>query len=230
MPTRRLFTLGIALSLLAACDGEPAQRKAFIAFLQTRIIDKPGIHVPKLTEDEAKSFGPYAGQYAIITDFHAALDQRIEQPLKDAVQHGAAPSIADLMSRRTELEGARKGMGDLVTAMNEEYARADARRNALQQPADLKPVFDAAFERDVTVPAQAFKEALPTGVDALTSVLDIASYVDQHHDKIKINGSLLQVNDPALQHELQAKLDLARTRGEAALEAQRRLQALARGT
>ena len=32
---------------IAACDSEPAQRKAFIEFLQTRIVGKPGVHVPK---------------------------------------------------------------------------------------------------------------------------------------------------------------------------------------
>ena len=39
-----LFALvGFALSL-AGCGEEAAQRKAFIQFLQTRIIDKPGLH------------------------------------------------------------------------------------------------------------------------------------------------------------------------------------------
>ena len=51
-----LRAAGIALLavVLVACDDEPAERKAFIAFLQTRIIDKPGLHVPHLTGDEAK--------------------------------------------------------------------------------------------------------------------------------------------------------------------------------
>src|SRR3954466_16238353 len=61
----------VTLALLtAACgDNEPEQRKAFITFLQTRIVDKPGVHVPKLTDDELGRFGPYAAHYNVIRDF-----------------------------------------------------------------------------------------------------------------------------------------------------------------
>ena len=51
---RPIFALALALPLLlAACgDKEPEQRAAFTQFLQTRIIDKPGVRVPQLTAEE----------------------------------------------------------------------------------------------------------------------------------------------------------------------------------
>jgi Protein of unknown function (DUF3053) len=36
----------LALSIAGCFDQEPAQRKAFIEFLQNRIINKPGLHIP----------------------------------------------------------------------------------------------------------------------------------------------------------------------------------------
>lgn len=51
----------IATIVLAGCganDGQ--QRAAFISFLQTRIVDKPGIHVPRLTDDERERLRCYA--------------------------------------------------------------------------------------------------------------------------------------------------------------------------
>ena len=39
---------------------EAEQRKAFTAFLQTRVLDKPGLRVPMPTEEEKASFGDYA--------------------------------------------------------------------------------------------------------------------------------------------------------------------------
>ena len=42
----------LLVALAAGCNDEASQRKAFIAYLQTRIIDKPGLHVPHPTEAE----------------------------------------------------------------------------------------------------------------------------------------------------------------------------------
>jgi hypothetical protein len=70
---------------LAACDSEPTHRKAFIEFLQTRIVDKPGVHVPKPNAEQSAAFGPYAKHYEVITEFHAGLDQVVTKPLQRAL-------------------------------------------------------------------------------------------------------------------------------------------------
>src|SRR5207237_6743168 len=60
----------IAFALLGCGDDEATHRKAFIEFLQSRIVAKPGIHVPKLTTEETTAFGDYAKHYAVIADFN----------------------------------------------------------------------------------------------------------------------------------------------------------------
>src|SRR5580658_7491601 len=103
MPLGRYSTRAVGVVLLAVfvagCDDEPAQRKAFIEFLQTRIIDKPGMHVPHLTPEEAKSFGDYAKQYAIITDFNDGLDRVVAKPMQEAIDRGAVHSLDEVVTR-----------------------------------------------------------------------------------------------------------------------------------
>src|SRR5215469_6459699 len=103
----------LVVFLLTGCDNEPAQRKAFIEFLRTRIIDKPGLHVPHLTPDEAKSFGDYAKQYAIITDFNDGLDRSVAKPMAEAINRGAVRSLDDVVTRHADFVAARDGIGQL---------------------------------------------------------------------------------------------------------------------
>ena len=52
-----LLALGFALT---ACGNKEAeQRTAFTTLMHTRILDKNGVNVPKLTDSEKASFGDY---------------------------------------------------------------------------------------------------------------------------------------------------------------------------
>src|SRR6201999_2151422 len=83
--------------LLAGCQDEPTERKAFIEFLQTRIIDKPGLHVPHLTPEQERGFGDYAKQYAIITDFNDGLDRSVAKPMAEAINRGSIRSLDEVV-------------------------------------------------------------------------------------------------------------------------------------
>jgi hypothetical protein len=220
----------VAAAALVACGGgEPAQRKAFIEFLQTRIIAKPGIHVPTLTSDEAAAFGDYAKQYAVITDFNAALDNTVSKPLQAAISAGAPHSVQEVVARRNDVAAVRDGMAKIRAALTQQLAIADAAHAALKQPEDLKPVFDAAYDRDVTQPAKAFADIFPALDDGLKAVLDLADFLKQHQDAIKLNGQLIQVADASLQPPLQALLEAMRAKNAAVVKAQQRLAGLVGG-
>ena len=83
---------GLALLGLSACSNEAGERKAFIEFLQTRIVDQPGLRVPKLTDEEQKSLGRYAGQYAVIGDFNDSMGKAFNE---------ASPAIQTMASLST---------------------------------------------------------------------------------------------------------------------------------
>jgi hypothetical protein len=214
---------------VAGCDDEPAQRKAFIEFLQTRIIDKPGLHVPHLTVDEATSFGDYAKQYAIITDFNDRLDKSVAQPLQEAMQRGAIHSLDEIVIRHADFVAARDGFATLREALDTELAAADAAHAALKQPADVKPVFDKAYERDVTIPAKAFADIFPDLSQALTAIVDLGDFIDEHKKQVTINGATLQTSDPALQPQLSALVNALSAKNSAITQAQQRLRSVLNG-
>jgi len=224
-----LVTIVLLTVFVAGCDNEPAQRKAFIQFLQTRIIDKPGLHVPHPTQEEAASFGDYAKQYAVITDFNDGLDKSIAQPMTEAINRGAIHSLDDVVTRHADFIAARDGIAKLHDAIDKQLAAADAAHAALKQPDDLKPVFDKAYERDVTVPAKAFDDIFPDLSQALSAIVDLGDFIDQHKDKVSIVGNQLQTSDPALQPQLQAMINALLAKNEAISKAQEHLRLVMNG-
>ena len=147
----------LLMAALSACgDDDATQRKAFIGFLQTRIVGKPGIHVPRPTVDETKPWGGYAQQYALISGFNDGLSQHVTAPMNEAVSRGLVTSLQDLVTRRANLVEVRRGMSDIRNELGKQFAAAEAAPVALNQSPDLKSVFDAAYERDIAGPAHAF--------------------------------------------------------------------------
>jgi hypothetical protein len=205
--SRAWFSLLLVAPLvLAACgDKEPEQRAAFIQFLQTRIIDKPGIHVPKLTDEEKKPLGDYTAQYAVITDFNAGMDTAAG-PMGSAMQQASIRDLNDLVKRRDDVRKARATLASIRGAIEKQQATADAARAQLKQPDDLKVVYGKAYDRTVTQPAEAFKKVFPLADGTLAGALDLADYVDQNKSKIDSSGGVVRVSDPKVQAELNKRL------------------------
>ncbi len=227
----RLFLVLVAALplMLAACgDKEPEQRAAFTQFLQTRIVDKPGVRVPKLTEEEKKSFGDYAAHYAIITDFNAGMDASVK-PLSGILQKGQVRSVNDIVTRREDLKSVRAGLNDMNAALKEHRAKADAAHAQLKQPEDLKAVYDKAYEKTITLPADTFGDVLPQINATYDVTLKIADYVEANKSKIEISGNSVTVTDPAVQAELNKLLQEMNAQAKNVQQAQTRLQAVIMG-
>lgn len=227
---RPIVALALALPLLlAACgDKEPEQRAAFTQFLQTRIIDKPGVRVPQLTAEEKKSFGDYAAHYAVITDFNSGMDASVK-PLNSLMQKGGMRTLSDIVARRDDLKTVQTALNDMGVALKEQQGKADAARAQLKQPDDLKAVYAKAYEKTVTLPADTFRSVLPQINATFDSSLKIADYVAQHQKEIQISGSTVQVSDPAVQKELNTMLQDLNTQARNVQQAHTRLQAVMLG-
>lgn len=230
IPRRLLLAAAPCLALPGCGDEEASQRKAFIAFLQSRIVDKPGIHVARPTADERKSWGDYAKHYDVITAFNDTLSERVSKPLQDAVQHGAVRSLQDLLDRRTELQAASQGVGELAAELDRQFAAVKVARAGLTRLADLKAVYQAAYERDVADPARAFQEALPLARDALARSLALADLLAQNQARIKLDGALVQVANPALRQEVQTRMAAMNEAAQRTQAAQAKLRTLITGS
>ncbi|MDH0093607.1 DUF3053 domain-containing protein [Achromobacter mucicolens] len=227
---RPFLVLVAALPLmLAACgDKEPEQRAAFTQFLQTRIVDKPGVRVPKLTEQEKKSFGDYAAHYAVITDFNAGMDASVK-PLGGILQKGQVRSLNDIVTRREDLKTVRAGLNDMNAALKEHRAKADAAHAQLKQPEDLKAVYDKAYEKTITMPADTFADVLPQINATYDVALKIADYVDANKSKIEISGTNVTVTDTAVQADLNKLMQELNAQAKNVQQAQTRLQTVVMG-
>lgn len=215
---------------LSGCgDSEPTERKAFMAFLQARIIDKAGVRVPKPNAEERKAWGRYAAHYDVILNFHQTLDEKIAKPMAGEMQRGRMQTMQDLVDRYAEMKSVYANLQRFEPLLNEELARADQARQALTQPADLKSVYDKAFERSVRTPVNSLKEALPSTVATLKAALELGDFLIANREKIKVRGIMIEATDPAMQRDVQTRLSALQELQKKSQEAQRRLQSLASG-
>lgn len=220
----------IATLLLAGCgnsDGE--QRKAFVAFLQTRILDKPGMHVPQLTADERASFGHYADDYAVITDFNKTMTESVSPKLTATMSAGSISSLQDIVTRRPQLETVKSSLGAMANVLRDDIARTDAAHAKLDQPAEVKPVYDKAYDRLVTQPAAAFQGIVPVMTDVLGQAIDLGGYIDAHRATVKVSGSTVETNDPTVRSAINDRLRSLQASQQAVQSAQTKMQSVVYG-
>lgn len=222
------FSVVLALGI-AGCSSEPKERKTFIDFLQTRMIDKPGLHVPRLTPDEEKSFGEYSKHFAVIRDFNAALDTKVSVPMRDLIGKGMPRSMPDLMARRGDMAKLRETAVLLRTSIDSELAKANAQRAALKQADDLKAVYDKAYARTVSDPAKMASDIMPAVESTVASAEKLADFLNAHKEEIKFRGNMLEVSDPKLLAEANVLMTQMSAKGNELMDAQRKMQAMVLG-
>lgn len=229
--TRRLFTLaGIAVLgvLVAGCfDKEPQQRKAFIEFLQKRVLDRPGLKIPIVQDEENAAIGPYAIHYGVMRRFHTTVDESISKRLIQAVQAGNVRSLQELANRREDFGTVRDGMAKLRETLDKAEAEANADRAKLNQPKDLETVYAAAYAKLVTRPARTIREILPTLEGTLQSGKELADYLHENRALITLQGSQVNANDPQVRQRLAQLLQDVNEKSTELDGARRKLQALA---
>lgn len=221
--------LAVGLALAGCGSKEPEQRAAFIQFLQTRVLDRPGVRVPKPTDEQKKPFGDYAQHYAVIADFNESMNQSVGQPMEAVIAKGSPRSIGDIVARRDDIRTAREGVQQMRTALDANLAKADAAHAALKQPEDLKAVFDKAYEKTVTLPAATFREVFPALDAVLGGAVRIGDYIEAHRAQIQIAGNGITVSDAKVQAELNAMLQELNGHSNAINAAQRKLRTVVSG-
>lgn len=232
-PGPRLFALAavffLALATAGCLDNEPQQRRAFIAFLQTRIIDKPGLHIPIMSDKDIADLGPYADHYRVMNGFHHNVDASIAKDLATAMQIGSPRSLEDLRNHREVLPVLKSGISRMKDELDKAEAEADAKHKALKQPPDLKAVYDIAYDRMVTNSAAVFREIGPIITGSLPAIEALAAYLDEHRDTISFRAGSPVVTDPAVRTKLAALMEAAGKAADASEVGKRKLRAMVEG-
>jgi soluble cytochrome b562 len=225
-----LACLAMSLALAACGPSEPDQRKAFIAFLQNDVLPRPGARVPNPSAEKQKTFGDYAGHYAVITRFHERINASVATPMQQALSNGVPRSLEEAIARRADIAAVRAGLTTMRTALDEAAAATEAERAALKQPDDLRAVYASAYDKLVVQPVTVFREIFPPADDAFAAILAMAELVEGNRQAIKLNGSQLEVTNPALRAKVQAALEGMASKQRSMTEAQQKMRRVLYGS
>ena len=219
---------GLALLALSACSNEAGERKAFIEFLQMRIVDQPGLRVPKLTDEEQKSLGRSAAQYAVIGDFNDSMGKAFNEA-SPAIQTMASLSTPQaLVQGQARIGEARAALAKVKGQLGDQLSKTQADRAKLEQPDDLKTVFQAAYEKTVVKPSELMLKVLDQTDGILAEAQDFSAFLKANEASVTFNGPLVEVNSPALLEELNAHLGALNDKRQKLMELQSELNAMVR--
>ena len=191
-----LMLLMMIFAVSGCGDKEPAQRKAFIDFLQSRILDKQVLAVPQLSEAEKKQFGDYSKDYAIITGFHHQMNTELDSSLVPVFAGmNGVNSVNALVEQRDDL----KKMADSSQNWKEKIitlrTQADTQHAALKQPDDLKKVYDLAYEKTVVKPSEITEQVFELLPQVLNLIVAKADFIKSQGKDVTITGNRLQFSN-----------------------------------
>lgn len=206
-----LFSAILAISLIMTACGnkEPQQRADFITILQTQVITPEGAKIPKLTDEERKQIGIYADHYQILTDFEQAMDSRMNK-IGDSLQKmGQLKPSSDPQKDLESIVQIKSIINEMGTGLNEEFAKAKINKEALQQPDDLKIVFDQAFEKALVKPINALSAVVNKVDEVLEAQKNLHEFVLANKSKIDLSGQAIVIKDESIQARLQELINEA---------------------
>ncbi|RYH44546.1 MAG: DUF3053 family protein, partial [Alcaligenaceae bacterium] len=136
-----------------------------------------------------------AAHYDIITTFN---QEMTDAPLTQKMAAlKSLRTLPQLIAKRTEVNELLGSIGQAQQDVKARIDRATAAKNALTQPADLKTVYDAAFDKLVTQLGGVMLQLLPAMQGMLAATMELVTYVEQHPKEVSFVGSNVQATTQA---------------------------------
>jgi hypothetical protein len=217
--------LGLALLALSGCGpSEEQQAKALADFIDQHTLQRQGIHLALPSKEERETFGRFAQDYEILTNFQIdtnASSKELWTRLRGVPQ---MMSAGDPTKFRPEIATARESMIKMNQIVDDAVSHAQDARAALKQPEVLKTRFDQAFERVVFTQQKVMHDILPAMLDGFDAELAVVDFIIAHKANITGSGMNLQVDKPDVRAQLQKLLDAYNAKVPGIREAQRKIQ------
>lgn len=233
MLTRRRFVIlagAMVVPALSSCGDTEAQKaQAFAEFLQKRILDRPGVHIPILNDQERASIGRFEADFQILKTFNDDLSESVKDYAKSVRPPPHMISAADLPKYRADLSVARDICVRTAASLDGALARAETARAKLKQPEAVKPNFEAAYDQLVRKPEKAWREVAPLALAALDAEIALADFIAAHQADIQSVGSMLQTSKPAVRKELEALIATYSANASKLNEVRRKFELAVRG-
>jgi len=204
--TRRVLLVSglVAGLIVAGCanNKEPDQRRAFILFLQTRVLTDAPATVPAMTAQDREDFGPYAEAYQVLFDFSKTLnDTTIAYNDANTRLQSNLNNMKALQDNWQQLATLRKSLLQTGRRMAAEYDKVQTFHASLQLPDDVRGVYDQVFAALVTTPGDPFRRILVPWDKTLQASEDLGHFLYDNSAQVRIAGSTIQLQDTALKPE-----------------------------
>ena len=187
-----VLALLVVMQLTACGDKEPEQRKAFIDYIQNTVM-RSGAKIPTLSEDQKQKFGNYAGDYAILVGFSQQLSKSLDASLTPALdQINQIRTAQDYMSKRDTLQQSVGALNLLGQQIQSAKSQADTARAALKQPDDLKAVYNQAYDKIVTGPANALMPVIPATASFVQDLVQVGDFLRTQGNQVSFNNNGVQ--------------------------------------
>jgi hypothetical protein len=210
MLSRRAFVRlagSIAAAPLVGCGAsEDEQARAFADFLQRRILDRPGVHVPILNAEESAAIGHYVSDYAVLERFNNDVDATLSKVGAALRPFPRDITPLELPDYRDYIVAGRDFANEIVPALDSALARAGESHAKLKQPDIVKAKYEAAYDQFITRPAAALRAAgvlMSATADAEFALVD---FVAAHRADLTMAGDQIQASTLELHAQLQPLL------------------------
>lgn len=189
-----LATVFMVFQLSGCGDKQAEQSQAFSDFLQNTVMRTHG-QLPTLSENQKKSFGNFAGDYAILYGFSQQLNRAINDGIRPVTDELSAIKVpADYQSHRDTLRQAAGALNVVTQQVENARNLADSSRSSLKLPPDLQKTYDAAYQQVVTTPAQQVLPLLPQLQTLSSAVISTGDFLQSQSqsNSVSFNNNSVQ--------------------------------------
>ena len=133
-----------------------------------------------------------------------------------------------LVQGQTQIGEARAALAKVKDQLGEQLSKTQADRAKLEQPDDVKPVFQAAYDKTVVKPSELMLKVLEQTDGILAEAQNFAVFLKANEASVNFAGSQVEVNSPALLEELNGHLGALNEKREKLMGLQNELNAMVR--
>ena len=202
-----LVLLVLCLPFAAACRRqEQEQRKAFVEFLESRVIAAADTDRVLMSAEVRKKVGNYGRHFDVIASYAKELgdiDARLAGEKTRIAAYGPV-AMDKLGSERARMEQLVAAFSRSAQQLDAVKARADAARAALKQPEDVQAVFDRAYAKEVSGYAAAIQALYAVQKDFYAEAVRMGVFLEKHRDKVHFRNKAVTIDDQALLTEYNA--------------------------
>ena len=179
---------------------EQEQRKIFIEFLEAQLIAATDADSDEMSDAMRKRVGSFGRHFDVIVMHSRELDEINERLASEKAQiadYGPIP-MDRIGSERARIEQLVAALSRSLQALDVVRTKAHAAKAALEQPEDVRTVFDRVYAKKISEYAAASQARYAVQRDFYAEALRMSELLEKHKDAIQFADKRVTIDDPVL--------------------------------